>query len=165
LAPSLSQLGHIVSQLGVGDSNSSKTSLSPHLILRLLLARLEEGSTAPAEVEWIFNLVMIQGYLRWGRASSQPGSDGDEGRGRAVAVFDCPGKNLVMTPQMRDPTKDATEKRQWMHHFRQQPGSWIIESREKTTISDGDVPIFQTRGMVRGLWRIGEVKPNPCTLS
>lgn len=165
LAPSLSQLGHIVSQLGVGDGNSGKTSLSPHLILRLLLTRLEEGSTAPAEVEWIFNLVMTQGYLRWGRASSQHGSDGDEGRGRAVAVFDCPGKNLVMTPQMRDPTKDATEKRQWMRHFRQQPGSWIIESQEKTTISDSDVPIFQTRGMVRGLWRIGEVKPNPCILS
>jgi hypothetical protein len=51
-----------------------------------------------------------------------------------------------------------------MRHFRQQPGSWIIE-RQDSTLADNNVPVFKTTGMARGLWRIGDIKPKPYILS
>ena len=162
LAPSLSQLRHILSELATGHDALSQTSPMPRLILRLLLTRLEERRTAPPELEWVFNLVMAQGCLRWGRADIQAGQ---EQLGRAIAVFDCSKESLILTPQMRDPTKDATEERQWMRRFRQQPGSWILERNVNTVVADGSVPIFKTKGMVRGLWRIGDAKSTSCILS
>lgn len=165
LAPSVSRLGQILPELVAGYSDLSKTSLSPQLILRLLLTRLEERSTTPPELEWIFNLILTQGCLRWGRPTSHPTSHNPEDLVRAVAIFECGDANLVLTPQMRDPTKDIAERRLWMRHFRQQPGSWIIERRDDATIADNDVPVFKTTGMVRGLWRIGDIKPKPYILS
>jgi hypothetical protein len=165
LAPSVSRLGQILPELVAGYSDLSKTSLSPQLILRLLLTRLEERSTTPPELEWIFNLILTQGCLRWGRPTSHPTSHNPEDLVRAVAIFECGDANLVLTPQMRDPTKDIAERRLWMRHFRQQPGSWIIERRDDATIADNDVPVFKTTGMVRGLWRIGHIKPKPYILS
>jgi hypothetical protein len=162
LMPSLSQLGSILSKLTAGNT---KDSLSPQLILRLLLRRLEERSTAPPELEWIFNLVMAQGSLRWGRKLGSSGSDGKGGQSHAIAIFDCRESSLILTPQMRDPTKDATQKRQWMRHFRQQPGSWIIDSQHSASIPEADIPNFKTKGMVRGLWRIGDVKPQSYIIS
>ena len=162
LASSLSQLEHILSELAAGYNDSSRTSLAPRLILRLLLTRLKEKRTAPPELWWVFNMIMTQGYLRWGRAASQPGlGDGSQ----AIAVFDCKEESLVLTPQMRDPTKDATEQRQWMRHFRQQPGSWILESKANAAVADSSVPVSKTRGMVRGLWSVGDRKPTPYILS
>ena len=162
LAPSLSQLKHILSELVTGHDDLSQTSPAPQLILRLLLTRLEERRNAPPELEWIFNLIMAQGCLRWGRADSQAGQNYLD---HAIAVFDCTDDSLVLTPQMRDPTKDATEKRQWMRHFRQQPASWILERNVNTAVADGSVPIFRTTGMVKGLWRIGDAKSTSYILS
>ena len=165
LMPSLSQLGNILSKLTAGYLGQRKDSLSPQLILRLLLARLEERSTAPPELEWIFNLIMTQGNLRWGRKFSSSSSDCKEDQGQAIAIFDCSENSLILTPQMRDPTKDATQKRQWMRHFRQQPGSWIIDGQYSASIPESDIPNFKTKGMARGLWRIGDVKPQSYVLS
>lgn len=165
LMPSLSQLGNILSKLTAGYLGQRKDFLSPQLILRLLLARLEERSTAPPEVEWIFNLIMTQGNLRWGRKFSSSSSDCKEDQGQAIAIFDCSENSLILTPQMRDPTKDATQKRQWMRHFRQQPGSWIIDGQYSASIPESDIPNFKTKGMARGLWRIGDVKPQSYVLS
>jgi hypothetical protein len=165
LMPSLSQLGNILSKLAAGYSGQHKDSLSPQLILRLLLTRLEERSTAPPELEWIFNLIMNQGSLQWGRQFSSSGSDCKEDQSQAIAIFDCSESSLILTPQMRDPTKDATQKRQWMRHFRQQPGSWIIDGQYSASIPESDIPNFKTKGMVRGLWRIGDTKPQSYVLS
>jgi hypothetical protein len=164
-AQSLSQLGNILSDITGRYNDLGKTSLPPQLILRLLLTRLEERSTVPPELEWIFNLIMGQGYLRWGRLSSRSDLHSHKDQDGAIAIFECPDENFVLTPRMRDPTKDATERRQWMRHFRQQPGSWIIECQNKTTAADNNVPIFKTKGMVRGLWRIGDTKPSSYILS
>jgi hypothetical protein len=167
LAPSVPRLEQMLPKLVAGYGDVGKTSPSPQLILRLLLARLKEGTTAPPELEWIFNLIMTQGCLRWGRASSQqltsphPCEDLD----RAVAVFDCKDRDLVLTPQMRDPSKDAAERRLWMRYFRQQPGSWIIGRPVNTTAADSNAPVLKTTGMVRGLWKIGDIKPKPYILS
>jgi hypothetical protein len=165
LVPSLSQLGRILIELTALYDYPGKNSLSPHLILRLLMIRLKEGSTAPPELEWTFNFIMNHGCIRWGRPSSPPGSASYEGQNRAIAVFECAAKDLILTPQMRDPTKDTTERRLWMRHFRQQPGSWIIESQDTTPVADNNVPIFKTKGMVRGLWRIGDIKSNSYIIS
>jgi hypothetical protein len=165
LVPSLSQLETILSKLTAGYSGQRKDFLSPQLILHLLLTRLEEGSTAPPEIEWIFNLIMAQGSLQWGRKFSSSGLDFKEDQSQAIAIFDCSESSLVLTPQMRDPTKDAAQKKQWMRHFRQQPGSWIIEGQHSASIPESDIPNFKTKGMVRGLWRIGDVKPRPYVLS
>ena len=165
LTPSLSQLGAILSELVAGYPSQRKTSLSPQRVLRLLLTRLEERSSATPEIEWIFNLIMTQGSLWWGRLSSQSGSDCHESRERTIAIFDSTDERLILTPQMRDPTKDAIEKRQWMRHFRQQPGSWIVESQDNPLTADSSTPVFKTKGMVRGLWRIGDTKPHSYVLS
>jgi hypothetical protein len=164
LVPSLSQLEAILSKLTVGYSGQRKDFLSPQLILHLLLARLEERSTAPPELEWIFNLIMAQGSLRWGRKFSSSSSECED-QSQAIAIFDCSESSLILTPQMRDPTKDATQKRQWMRHFRQQPGSWIIDGQYSASIPESDIPNFKTKAMVRGLWRIGDVKPQSYVLS
>jgi hypothetical protein len=165
LVPSLPQLETILSKLTAGYSSQRKDFLSPQLILHLLLTRLEERSTAPPELEWIFNLIMAQGSLRWGRKFGSSGLDCKKDQSQAIAIFDCSESSLVLTPQMRDPTKDAAQKRQWMRHFRQQPGSWIIEGQHSTSILESDIPNFKTKGMVRGLWRIGDVKPQSYVLS
>lgn len=165
LVPSLSQLETILSKLTAGYSGQRKGVLSPQLILHLLLARLEERSTTPPELEWIFNLIMAQGSLRWGRKFSSSGLGCKEDQSQAIAIFDCGESSLILTPQMRDPTKDAAQKKQWMRHFRQQPGSWIIEGQHSASIPESDIPNFKTKGMVRGLWRIGDVKPQSYVLS
>jgi hypothetical protein len=165
LVPSLSQVKAILSKLTAGYSDQRKDFLSPQLLIHLLLTRLEERSTASPEVEWIFNLIMAQGSLQWGRKFSSSGLDCKEDQSQAIAIFDCGESSLILTPQMRDPTKDAAQKRQWMRHFRQQPGSWIIEGQHSASISESDIPNFKTKGMVRGLWRIGDVKPQSYVLS
>lgn len=112
-------------------------------------ALLRMGLRDVAEWGWLIPQIMRNGYLALGHIENSI-----DGTPLGCCIFEGISEGNVMTPRLAYPVPE--ELPMWLLGFRARPVSWHVERRPPTRPRHAQLIEWRGKGMVRGLWRVGQ---------
>jgi hypothetical protein len=101
---------------------------------------------------WLIPSIMKDAALYFGRPI-----DATNSLNTGCGIFEYGGAGYFLTPRVRGQRQDELPL-----DFKDRPNSWLVQPTNE--LADG-VHIVQGKGMVRGLWKIGQAEPRSFIIS